>query len=280
MSQVTFTRSEASHVANVLANMAEAIDREISQYSVVSRKTTDITSNNTVVTAKQTFNVEASSRISSLIEKKANIYRLSAWLRENIKKLSNQQQDIESESYIAQPFLVGEPEFQEMVDLEWAFDQLNIREQAEYLAVEAQAAAYGKYVHDKGLCNVWLKQISDLKTIERGNFFTITETTCATELNTLHTNLVKKHREYNSRVNYYKAKINNMVNAENQKRISHNKTAQSEWSSARQSWNDQQLVAQKQFEQEKLARLKENASSKIVLPEDLREIYESNKASF
>jgi hypothetical protein len=104
----------------------------------------------------------------------------------------------------------------------WGWAQLSDKEFAEYYEAEAYAAHIGKFIHKKGKLSILRSEINVLAGLE---FISIKDGEktpvivkkhhTPDQLNTLHEELATLHRKYEQRVNYFKAKVKNLVSEEN-----------------------------------------------------------------
>ena len=108
------------------------------------------------------------------------------------------------------------------VDESWGWEQLSDKEYAEFLYAEAMASHLGKFIHKGGKLDSLRKELPDLKLLEWMNIndsektpVVLTPHHTSEELLKVYESLAAEHRKYGQKVNYYKAKVKNMVSDKN-----------------------------------------------------------------
>lgn len=108
------------------------------------------------------------------------------------------------------------------VDESWGWEQLSDKEYAEFLYAEAMASHLGKFIHKGGKLDSLRKELPDLKLLEWMNIndsektpVILTPHHTSEELLKVYESLAAEHRKYEQKVNYYKAKVKNMVSDKN-----------------------------------------------------------------
>jgi hypothetical protein len=215
--------SQAQSISNLCNQRAQEIGRELDSYNVSSKS---------IKIAGETFELETPyampSTVLELLKEKANLHSTQAFLMEAIREKSDIITELESRRYDSSGLV--EPERPEYPDLHiansvgenWGWSQLTPSEYNEYLMAEAYASHLGQFIHKGGKLTQMRKQLSDLPAIEWMNVkegektpVKIQKHHTAQELLTIHEQIANEHRTYEQRVNYYKAKVKNMVSDEN-----------------------------------------------------------------
>lgn len=175
------------------------------------------------------------------------------------------------------------PQLKAEVDDQWGWDQLTTAEMAEYWEAEARAAVIGQFIHKGGKLDQLRKELPSLVPIEwfvapghEGKAHPVSLDIHHTEdgLWDIHEKLASVHREYEQRVNYFKAKVKNLVtlknaeinkdNSQEMQRVrSLNESAYAEYNKEHQSWLDKTQVENKEFEAERLKTIKEISALRI-----------------
>lgn len=104
--------------------------------------------------------------------------------------------------------------------------QLSQAEILEYVTLEARASEIGKFIHEDGHLTKLRKELPTLPPFFKESGWNATSGYIANhvhiheehkngKLDAYHEEFASKHREYNQRVNYFKAKVKNLVNDEN-----------------------------------------------------------------
>jgi len=267
--------SEANHIANVTKELSINIGREIESVSLFEKTITD---------KKGTYPYNFINPIPENFEKmfftEGELYALSAWLREGIKAKDQMMESIRKSSLgslgferYPQPVLkpvLSLPEEQDMIE------HLTIAERAEYLKYESLAAHLGKKIHKNGLLDSWKMKISDSKPYYAEVFGQEHATIQCKVLIPLETiqklslDLQKEWREYESKVNYYKAKLNNLYNDEVSRINTANAMIHSENSKLIQNEISTNQIIYNQYEAKKAELIKEISGKKIIIPHTLQ----------
>jgi len=170
------------------------------------------------------------------------------------------------------------------VDEEFGWAALTISEINEYLEAEAYASHLGQFIHQKGVLSKLRDGINSIPDIEWMNikddektpiFITVHHT--PEDLLKLHSEIEKQHRDYEHRVNYFKAKVKNLVTIENA-RISElnigyqtsiattNAEMSAKFQQELQVYRDKIQTISREIEKYKHAVIKEIAALRISIP--------------
>jgi len=215
--------SQAQSISNLCNQRAQEMQRELDSYNVSSKS---------IKIAGETFELEAPyampSTVLELLKEKSKLHATQAFLMEAIKEKSDIIQELESSRFDSSNLV--EPERPEYPDLHisnsvgenWGWSQLTASEYNEYLMAEAYAAHLGQFIHKGGKLTQMRKQLADLPAIEWMNVkdgektpVKIQKHHTAQQLLAVHEQIANEHRTYEQRVNYYKAKVKNLVSDEN-----------------------------------------------------------------
>ena len=149
---------------------------------------------------------------------------------------------------------------------------------------EAYAAHIGQFIHNRGKLDQLRKELPSIKTLEWLEVETGKKTPVkvithhsADELLQLHEELAALHRGYEQRVNYFKAKVKNLVTAENariarvngeeQARVNAvNQKIMAEYEAEQKIWFDAEKQAKFEFQQVIEEQIKEIAAYRIQVP--------------
>jgi len=109
-----------------------------------------------------------------------------------------------------------------LVDEKWGWNKLSLSEYNEYLEAESYAAHIGQFIHKGEKLDTLRKELPFLKTLEwmsiedgKKTPLKVSIHHTSDQLLTVHNELAAKHRQYEQRVNYFKAKVKNLVTEEN-----------------------------------------------------------------
>ena len=215
--------SQAQSISNLCNQRAQEIGRELDSYNVSSKS---------IKIAGETFELETPyampSTVLELLKEKANLHSTQAFLMEAIREKSDIITELESSRFdssnLVEPDRPEYPDFHiaNSVGENWGWSQLTPSEYNEYLMAEAYASHLGQFIHKGGKLTQMRKQLSDLPAIEWMNVkegektpVKIQKHHTAQELLAIHEQIANEHRTYEQRVNYYKAKVKNLVSDEN-----------------------------------------------------------------
>jgi len=233
--------------------------------------------------------------IIELLSKKAKLHACQAFLMENIKAKDTLIKNKRLEQF---SFDMEKPEMEriEMPNLlsfvteEWGVEQLTISELNEYYEAESVAAHIGQFIHNNGKLDLLRKELSTIPSIDwmiiekdKRTPVRIIVHHSPADLLKLHDELSKMHREAEQRVNYYKAKIKNLVTLENARISEENSKLQSAYNEkaliARNNYTekynhylDQLKKAEFDFETERNKQIKEISALRIEVDPRYQEV--------
>ena len=278
--------SQAQSISNLCNQRVREIDNKL---SVVNNASKQVTIDG--VNYQETQPTPMPANVVDLLTEKARLSSAQAFLMENMRAkedllVSTRKQKFEFENI--KPFptrqnmeLVSELE---EVDESWGWDQLTTAEYNEYLEAEAYAAHIGQFIHNRGKLDQLRKELPNIKTLEWLDVETGKKTPVrvithhsADELLQLHEELAALHRGYEQRVNYFKAKVKNLVTAENariarvngeeQARVNAvNQKIMAEYEAEQKIWFDAEKQAKFEFQQVIEEQIKEIAAYRIQVP--------------
>jgi len=234
-----------------------------------------------------------------LIKEKASLHACQAFLMENIKAkelmLAEVKRGNPDFSVVVMP---DKPNFPKLSLLDgfltevtetWGWEQLSATELNEFLEAEAFAAHIGQFIHKDSILNGLRRELPEIPAIEwmtikegEKSPVEITVHHTAEELLVLHEELAALHRQYEQRVNYFKAKVKNLTTEENARIAKHNADVQID---AAKKNNDAQAahetayneatqkikVIQTEFEKERQEKIKNIAAMRISVDNRFQE---------
>lgn len=227
--------------------------------------------------------------IIELILEKGKLSATQAFLMENVRE-KDRLLEVEKKKR----FLPDEaPKYPEQASAEleplvnevWAWQQLTANEYAEYLSCQAMAAHIGQFIHKDSKLDKLRKELPNLSqfewtkqpgTKETSHPVIVTPHHTEEDLYKLHEELAKQHREYEQKVNYYKAKVKNSVSTKNAEitksnavKIAEvnevNKKLMEAYTEAMREYNAENLRKTKEFEAEKLNEIKRISALRILV---------------
>jgi hypothetical protein len=280
------TAQSISNLCNQRASEINATLTGVNNYE----KTIDIEGKKETKTHVIVVGKKLPENIVALITEKAELHACQAFLMENlkakeamliaVKKAVVDISDIEVPERPAHisPLVKMLPEVNE----EWGWSQLSAAEINEFTEAEAFAAHIGQFIHadspldklrkelGKGIAPIeWMivkdgeKSVVEVKTHHTSE-----------ELLGVHEELAALHRTKEQRVNYFKAKVKNLVTEENARIAKHNADVQNEtantnnqlqstYDTAYKAYSEKVKSVQAEYEQVRQAKIKEIASMRI-----------------
>ena len=176
--------------------------------------------------------------IGKLLHKKATLHATQAFLMENIQAKSNLIEELKNRKFVYNVPKPEEPNLEyffekESVDEDWGWEQLTVDEHNEYLESEAYASHYGQFIHKGGKLDKLRNELPKLKTLEwieiekdKKTPLNVSTHHNIDQLGDLHKEFSSIHRDHEQRVNYFKAKVKNLVTIENARIANENANTQ------------------------------------------------------
>ncbi|MFW6246765.1 MAG: hypothetical protein ACOC22_01120 [bacterium] len=233
-----------------------------------------------------------------LLGEKAKLHACQAFLMENIKT-----KDLllkEAKTAVADISGIEVPEKPKLsspvdgslaeVDEAWGWNQLPIGEINEYLEAEAYAAHVGQFIHKGSILDELRRTLPNIPAIEWITVKDGEKTPVdinihhnADELMELHEELAGLHRKFEQRVNYFKAKVKNLVTAENARIAEHNNEIanevakqnallQAKYDKEFAAYQDEVRKIRTDFEKQRQKRIAEIASMRIGVDARFQEV--------
>lgn len=273
--------SQAQSISNMCNQRAQEITRSLFAVNNTSR---------ILKIDEETYveqeGVPMPDNVTDLILEKAGLHACQGFLMEAIKAKDAKIEEIRSRKY---RYDVPKPEYKEVEDFDmlehvgeqWGWEQLTDAEYNEYLEKDSLAAHVGQFIHKGGKLDILrdeLPRISGLDwiTVKTGEKtpVKVTKHHTSEQLLELHEKLAHMHRELEQRVNYYKAKVKNLVTLENARRSAENAKKGDEYSHAQakldeeyrlaiQAWQSDAAVALQHFEEQRELEIKDVAALRI-----------------
>ena len=282
--------SQAQSVSNLCNQRAQNIESEL---SIINNASKSVTINGETYETEQAHPMPMN--ITALIIEKARLHATQAFLMEALKAKEKELTILKLQRYIHD---VPAPQRKEpdqittldTVDEDWGWKQLTDAEYNEYLEVEAHASHIGQFIHKRGILSSLREQINKIVSLE---WITVKEGEktpvkvqkhhTPVELNNKHEELAKLHRKYEQRVNYFKAKVKNLVTEENARIAKANADMINEYSKIESQYNTEYQLAytewitakaqaQQEAEVERENLIKETAALRINVDPRFQEV--------
>jgi hypothetical protein len=162
------------------------------------------------------------------LKNKGDLHATQAFLMEAIKGKESEIDRIRKSSpnlsHLVKPerVYIEDYELDYGVEESWGWSQLSDSEYSEYLQAEAMASHLGQFIHKNGKLTQLRKDLPNTASIEWFNVedgkktpVKVTKHHVSGALMILHEEIAEQHRVYEQRVNYFKAKVKNLVSDEN-----------------------------------------------------------------
>jgi len=226
--------------------------------------------------------------VVDLLADKSRLHATQAFLMENIKAKDEMLTEIKNrqmEFHLPAPESVElqNAKIESAVNEDWGWDQLSLSEYNEYLEAEAFASHVGQFIHKGGKLDNLRSELPTLKTLEwieveagKKTPLKVSVHHTAEELGDLHEQLAGVHRTHEQRVNYFKAKVKNLVTTENARIAKENSVKEalvaeanqkvlSDYNKAKEEWQASYRKASHLFEEERQNEIKKTAALRIAI---------------
>jgi hypothetical protein len=247
--------SQAQSISNLCFQKAQDIANQINIINN-AEKTLQIGG----LTYIETTGNKIPANVVELILEKGRLHATQAFLMENIKAKDLILRDLKSKNfestldYPEMPTLLSfSPKG--LVDEAWGWEQLSLVEGNEFLEAEAYAAHIGQFIHKGEKLDCLRKELSTIKTLEwiiiddgKKTPLQVVLHHTPEQLLEIHNNLAAMHRKYEQRVNYFKAKVKNLVTEENARISRENGEKQAEINSSNQILRSQYGILVAEYE--------------------------------
>ena len=299
LSNTGLSLSQAQSISNLCFQRAKDIDNELRTVNNV-QKELKLNGENYVETVGKKL---PTNTVGLLIEK-SKLHACQAFLMENIKAKDQMITELQREYFVSDLKEPEEPKhltYEELplVNEVWGWSQLSVSEYNEYLEAEAYASHIGQFIHKDGKLDSLRRELPNIKTLEwitikdgEKTPLKVTIHHTQAELTELHETLASMHRKYEQRVNYFKAKVKNLVTEENA-RISkensvkmaevilENEKLDKEFNVVYKKFLDEKLKLKQDFETKRQEKIKEAASLRIQVDARFQEVVDEflNKLS-
>ena len=210
--------------------------------------------------------------INEIVELK----RLIAYLREAIKakeKLAEEAGKIGSSEL--EQLLDSKPEKEPDLIAQDVIDSWNIKERNHYLSLQTKCAVIGKFIHPDGdysaARSMYMERMAAPKSVEENGRDTLVYTyypnVDAAEVETLFFSLQAEHRSAQAELNGMKHDIEQTIAVDKAEKSGR-------WAVAQEKWAAEVALAREELNREREEKRKEVEALKIVIPDNLRQIYE------
>jgi hypothetical protein len=275
--------SQAASISNLCNQRAMEITNSLNGINNCSKTFKQNGENYTLQVGKS-----VPTNVVELLVEKGQLHAAQAFLMSNIKAKDALINDIRKERFTTSLVAPEQPEYisfesQDLVGEEWGWDQLSQAEYAEYLEQEAFASHIGQFIHKNGTLDNLRKELPNIRILDFIEMEVGKKTPVeifvhhsSEQLLSYHEKLAALHRTYEQRVNYFKAKVKNLVTVENA-RISKenavkgaevnlaNQKLRQEYSDLMSTHQEAVKVEYENFEADRQARIQQASSLRISI---------------
>ena len=270
------TITSANHLANIAKEMYEALVSKLESLRFYSR-------DYMLAIAGKTFRVENESEKSELetlsfgLKEIGALKSLIAYLREGIKSKNQMGSDAAFEEHVEELIKSGrkdleKPSARKEVTFDEELAKLTAEQKARYYTLEAKCATIGSFIHPDGAFAKARKEFFEhtkdpIKVVGKGQeaeINTFSSSFTAEQIDSVFFELQKEYRTIQAEFNKLKAEVDERV-AEANKQVANDTLT------AMKLWVDTRKVERTQYDSEVKAL-------KIVIPQNLREVYENVNA--
>lgn len=226
--------SQAQSISNLCFQRTQDIAAQLSGINNYSK-----TFEHGAKTLTETPGKKLPADVVTLLMEKSRLHACQAFLMEHIQLKDKLIKETQRRGFVCELKDPETPEYKDFkvipsVDEEWGWIQLTNAEKNEYLEAEAFAAHIGQFIHKNGTLDHLRAELPNIKTLEfielkrdEKTPLIVTVHHTPEQLLSLHNELAAEHRKHEQKVNYYKAKVKNLVTTENARIAKENAEAQS-----------------------------------------------------
>lgn len=271
------TSTSANFTANKSKEIFEGIEKELDEFTFVN-----VTYK---VAGAEPILVEAGKSIDWLktkideLDKIGKLKALNAWLREAVKQKEDAQEELRGKDLIRwlcekEEKIMERPRLNAITE-DMIINQMTVGERQKYLELEAQAANIGKIIHRDGSFNKARKIVKnqmgkqDVTGVGTPSLTVsmYSSSVPVEEIDKLFMQLQDKFRKIQAELNGIKHAIKEKETKENDRLLSEYQTQQNEYD----AWFKMKNAEFSQFKNNEMQRI---ADLKIIIPDNLKDIYE------
>ena len=243
------------------------------------------------------------TNVVELLKEKARLHACQAFLMENMKAKEALLKDIKNAQPDFSGITVPKRPLQELMNVSndllsevnetYGWEQLTPSEYNEYLEAEAYASHIGQFIHKDSILAGLRAELPEIPAIEWMTIkdgvkspVTINVHHKSEDLLKLHEELAALHRQYEQRVNYFKAKVKNLTTERNAEIAKHNADLQNEaeafnnklnaeYDTAFKAYTEKTKSVKAEFEKIRQAKIKVIASMRIEIDPRFQEIIDT-----
>ena len=234
--------SQAQSISNMCFQRAQEIDRSLNAVNNISKS---IKVDGVELSIVEGNPLPSPLQVTTMLTEKSRLHATQAFLIENINAktaMLNEIRNIDCGFNLRMPKRDHSLELNELEQVaeSWAWEQLTASELNEFYEAEAFAAHIHQFINKSGKLTALRNELPNIQRLEWFEVETGKKSPVvvkvhhdANDLLVLHENLAELHRTYEQRVNYFKAKVKNLVTAENARIAKINADAVSDYNKAK-----------------------------------------------
>ena len=277
LSDSGLTSTSAQHIKDMAGHLVDNAKSILNSINFVTEEVTLI-GNSTQHRLRTGLNEEETQNINNLLLEVAQAQSLQAWLGEALKEKENIVAHIRSfgfDEYCTANNLSFNYPYRpvRMSQQDW-LNSLNIKERNEYLHLQTLCAVYGNLIHPKGALDnarkaVYKAQKDPVTYVENGGntiFHHYSLSQSVENIEALFFELQNAHREYQARFNAMKHKYELEADAKFDAELK-------EWEKVTLEMREEEKKKKEEYLKYKENLMIEARNLKIVIPNDLKDIY-------
>lgn len=284
--------SQAQSISNMCFQRAQEIDRSLNAVNNISKS---ITLDGNTLPIVEGNPLPAPATVVRLLTEKAKLHAAQAFLMENINAKTAmlttlRNADCEFDVPMPKRSSITDLVVLENVSEFWGWEQLTVSELNEFYEAEAFAAHIHQFINKSGKLTSLRNELPNIQKLEWFEVETGKKSPVivavhhdANDLLVLHEELAELHRTYEQRVNYFKAKVKNLVTAENARIAKLNADAVTEYNKVKaerdsayekeyNEWVSQRAQAMNDFEITRQQQIAEVSKYRIAVDARFQEV--------
>ena len=284
--------SQAQSISNMCFQRAQEIDRSLNAVNNISKS---ITLDGNTLPIVEGNPLPAPEQVVSMLIEKSKLHAAQAFLMENINAKTAmlttlRNADCEFDVPMPKRLSITDLVVLENVSEFWGWEPLTVSELNEFYEAESFAAHIHQFINKSGKLTSLRNELPNIQKLEWFEVETGKKSPVivavhhdANDLLVLHEELAELHRTYEQRVNYFKAKVKNLVTAENARIAKLNADAVTEYNKVKaerdsayekeyNEWVSQRAQAMNDFEITRQQQIAEVSKYRIAVDARFQEV--------
>ena len=273
------TSTSANHVANLAKEYVQDIEFKLNSIELIDSDVTLIGSSerNVLKTGWNTIDIQG---IEQMLIYVANAKSLIAWLREAIKARQSMLYNVNAMTLVdwAEMFgieMIHAPKIRKILTKDDVIAGFSIKKRNLMYSLETKASTIGKYIHPDGCFakarKEFMKRLNNKHDVDgKGRdtlLYTYTPSCNSDVLEEVYFNLQNLHRTTQAELNGISHEIDTLIQEDEI-------AANAEYTQALNTYKREMSELESKFKEYKIKEAKRIGDLKIVIPNDLKEIYD------